>query len=189
MAIKVIGSESLQRKLDALGRDAPKAQRWGLAQGARLAVWFLKGAAPDKKKNKYATGATKAAIGHVEQKTPNGYSRWIGIRKKEYVKKMWEDPTRTRILRHREFVVEYKNGHKYMYRRNVGEPYLSPRKNIAEGFIKQVDVVKKPFEYSFLQENKSPWFYPTWRKISGNIVNTIHRKTDERIKQILAKKG
>jgi hypothetical protein len=171
--IKVIGSESLQRKLDALGREAPKAQRYGLAQAGRFTVWMLKGAAPERGKNEFATGATKAALGRVEQRTETGYSQWIGIKDKEFVKKMYARRRAVDMDDESAGVVEQ----------------LSPKKNKAQGFIHEVSVVKKPFDYAFIHEKRHGWFYSTWRKVSGNAMNIAIRKTDDKIKELLAKKG
>lgn len=174
--IKVIGGEAFQRKLAALGKDGPKAQRYGMSQGAQFAVKMFRWTAPSPGKNEFSTGATKKAVNRVEQRpSPDVHQQWIGIKdisvpKKMYMRKLFvnldygdEDA---------KFIAEY-----------------SPKKNKAMGFVHEVNVVKKPFFYSFIQEKHEPWFYPTWRSIYGQVVNISIRKTDDKIKELLAKKG
>jgi hypothetical protein len=162
--ITVQGSEALRRKLDALGKDAPKAVRIGLRKSAQFTAWFIKGTAPK------FTGSTIKAIGNKETGGRGVYGQFVGVLKdKEYKKNLY----------YRWSVG--KNGGKYME--------FSLTKDKGEGFVNRTSVKKKPVIYSGIVEKQSPWFMPSWKAIRGRTAAITITETSKAIAAILNKRS
>lgn len=164
MSVTIKGSAALERKLKKFPTEGKKAVRYGLAQGARLTVWFFKSAAPK------FTGTTIKAIGNVERKVGDGYEQFVGVR---------QDYKQTKLL----FMRDAKDSSGKVY-----EEY-SLRKNKRKGFVLADVITKQPILYAGIVHDKNPWMKETWNAIRRRVTQTTIMKADERISKLLSMKG